>query len=411
MRIGLKIFGIGIAGALAVSGCATPAENANTAEATAAPATAKNEAAHIASMAKKLATANTLSMDVRDADTLLSIGGCTVRPLTESSEVVPSQLAAGLKKAKDYSVAQKGISLMVLKDGDIIHESYTGEAGAATLTDSFSMMKSVLALITGVAVDDGIIASVDDPVGNYIAEWKGKPEGDVPLRDFLTMSSGIEDAPMLSPKGQRLFLSTDIDGAALDYRLAGPAESIFRYNNVNSQIVGIAIDRAVKAKGYEGFADYLQQRLWCPLGNADANLWLDRPGGSPRYYAGMFARAADWARIGELIRNGGMANGRQIVSREWLQTMTSPSRNNAAYGFQTWLGKAWAEKRRYSPDTPIAVLHSAPYLADDVVFFDGFGGQRVYIVPSKGLTIVRTGLVNFNYDDAVIVNAIIEGLE
>jgi len=413
MRIHANLIGISIAGALALSGCATPVDDTDVAEATGvpSPAAVQDEEAHIAAMAKKLATANTLSMDVRDADTLLSIGGCTVQPLATSRDAIPASLAAGLKKAKDYSAAQQGISLMVLKDGEIIHESYTGEADAATLTDSFSMMKSVLALTVGAAVDEGIISSVDDPAGNYIAEWKGKPQGDVPLRDFLTMSSGIENAPMLSAKGKRLFLSTNIDGAALDYNLASPAEGIFRYNNVNSKIVGIAVDRAVKAQGYDSFADYLQQKIWCPLGNASANLWLDRPGGSPRYYAGLYARAADWARIGELIRNDGAANGQQIVSAEWVEEMTTPSKKNAAYGFQTWLGKAWEKQRRYAPDAPISVLHSAPYRADDVVFFDGFGGQRVYIVPSKGLTIVRTGMVNFGYDDAIIVNAVIDGMD
>lgn len=68
-------------------------------------------------------------------------------------------------------------------------------------------------------------------------------------------------------------------------------------------------------------------------------------------------------------------------------------------------------KRRYNQKNPIAVTHSAPYLADDVVFFDGFGGQRVYIIPSAGITIVRTGQVNFEYDDAKIVNLVITALE
>ena len=87
--------------------------------------------------------------------------------------------------------------------------------------------------------------------------------------------------------------------------------------------------------------------------------------------------------------------------------MARPSKANANYGLQVWLGSPWAAQRRYSAENPILITHSAPYLADDVLFFDGFGGQRVYVIPSRGITIARTGFTNLAYDDAVIVNAVL----
>ena len=94
-----------------------------------------------------------------------------------------------------------------------------------------------------------------------------------------------------------------------------------------------------------------------------------------------------------------------------IDEMARPSRANANYGLQVWLGSPWVAQRRYSAENPILVRHSAPYKADDVLFFDGFGGQRVYVVPSRGITIARTGFTNLAYDDAAIVNAVLAATE
>ena len=169
-------------------------------------------------------------------------------------------------------------------------------------------------------------------------------------------------------------------------------------------MIGVILDRQAKANGYGGFAEFLYQDLWCPLGNGESTLWTDDTG-MPRTYAGLNAGMEDWARIGELIRNSGRANDRQIVPAEWIAEMSAPSQLNPRYGYQMWLGGGWTEEpRRYNRDNPIGVTHSAPFDTEDLVFFDGFGGQRVYVIPSAGLTIVRVGNVNLQYDDAIIPN-------
>jgi CubicO group peptidase (beta-lactamase class C family) len=307
-----------------------------------------------------------------------------------------------LSAAKAYSDEAKGIGLIILKDGAIVHESYTSGANAESLTASASMMKSVLGLTFGIAVDKRIIRSIDDPVGLYLAEWKDDPRGRVTLRQLLTMSSGIGQSDFA-----KLLLSTDINAVALSTPKKNEADTVFAYNNASSQIAGAALDRQLRKKGYAGFTDFLQRTLWCPLGNGHAELWMDRDGGSPRYYGGMHASLRDWARIGELIRNKGRVGKKKVISAKWIAEMGKPSKVNPNYGLQIWRGSPWVAKRRYSAESPISVPHSAPYKADDVLFFDGFGGQRVYIIPSKAITIVRTGFTNLAYDDAVIVNAVL----
>lgn len=316
------------------------------------------------------------------------------------------QLVTAYEKAKEYHDQAKGLGVIVIKDGNILFEDYNPPAKGESLTTSASMMKSVLGLLTGIAVEKGAIKSVDDPVSKYLEEWKGDPRGDITIRQLLTMSSGLGKSNFM-----KLLLSADINAVAFQTPLAAEPGSKFAYNNAVSQILGIIVDRQIRKKGYRDFRDFMQRELWCPLGNGEAELWIDREGGSPRFYAGLHASLRDWARVGELIRNKGRVADRQIVSEKWVADMTTPSAANPQYGYQLWLGGSWTEKRRYADDNPVTVPHSAPYTSKDVAFFDGFGGQRVYVVPSKGLTIARTGLVNMGYDDAVIVNAVLSGLE
>lgn len=376
-----------------------------------APAISAVPQRDIAAASEALTGATVLDVDLFQPT--VTIGEkCDEQKLPTTGDAMSARLAAAIAQADSYSKAEKGVGLVILKDGKILHESYAGDAGAATFTDSYSMHKSILALVYGIAIKEGIIGSLDDRAGQYIDEWSNDPRGQITLRQLLHMESGLKLYSFSDPggKSRELLLAADINAVALDYPLADGPGAEFRYNNVNSQIAGIALDRALQTKGYDSYAGYLEQKLWCPVGNDTARLWLDREGGAPHYYSGLFTNPHNWARIGELIRNQGRLQGKQIVSAEWIKAMAEPAPTNPNYGLHVWRGSPYVAKRRYSQQNPLAVTHGAPYLAEDVLFFDGFGGQRVYVVPSSGLTIVRTGQVNFAYDDAKIVNLILDGL-
>ena len=184
----------------------------------------------------------------------------------------------------------------------------------------------------------------------------------------------------------------------------------FNYNNANMQIAGTALSRALKHAKRGDYASYLSQSLWCPLGNADASLWLEHPGGEPRYFAFLDATVRDWARVGELIRLNGQWHGKALLPAEWIAEMTKPSPANPNYGLGIWRGSPWVKARRYSKEVSMTATHSEAYLADDVVYLDGFGGQRVYVVPSAGLVIARSGETSKTWDDAVLVNLALRAL-
>ena len=329
-------------------------------------------------------------------------------PSCKTSELPHSEadhaLQSALSQAQEYSTSQNGVGLIVLQNGAVVHSEFAEGAGPTTLTSSASMMKSVLGLTVGIALERGIITSIDDPVGDSISEWQDDPRGAIIMRDLLTMSSGL--APL---SFSEFLLAPDANAAALNSQIAEEAGNTFYYNNVVSQLIGLILDRRVKAHGYAGYAEFLYSELWCPLGNGEARLWVDSTG-MPRTYAGLHAGLEDWARIGELIRNKGRAGDRQIVPASWVEQMSAPSPANPRYGFQLWRAGGWEAQRSYNPDNPMKVIHSAPFAASDLVFFDGFGGQRVYVIPSVGLTIARTGDVSFQFDDAQIPNPLVSAL-
>lgn len=362
---------------------------------------------NIAAKAATMTGASVLDTDRYTPSAVLA--GCSEENQFPIEKIGSAELKSAIEQAQTYSDSQRGLALMIVRNGSIIYENHAENVSIKTRTESFSMMKTVTALMTGIAIDKGIIKSIDDPVGDYLKQWQDDPRGQITLRQLLTMSSGLQHYPFGVPGGEieRLLYSTDINAVALRNPLTGSPGAVFHYNNVNSQLIGSAIDNALRRQGSSGFARFMQENLWCPLGNGEATLWLDRENGSPHYYAGLQATSHDWARIGEMIRNRGKLGSRQIVSEKWISEMLKPSDQNPAYGLHIWRGAEWQQIRKYDPSSAFGVPHRQAYLAPDVYFFDGFGGQRVYIIPSHNLTIVRVGEVSMTYDDSVIVNLIL----
>ncbi|MEE4152597.1 MAG: serine hydrolase [Erythrobacter sp.] len=325
--------------------------------------------------------------------------GCAGAPLPSAAP--GAGLAAAIAEAQAYSDAQRGLGLIVLHKGAIVHQSFAPGLTQETPSASASMMKSVIALLYGIALEEGMIGSIDDPVGEYLAEWQGDPRGTITLRQLLTMSAGLGQSNFME-----ILLSPDIGKAALAIEQVSEPDTEFSYNNAITKLLTLVLDRRLAASGKGSVLTFLEEELWCPLGNGDAQVWIDQQGAA-RGYAGLHAGLIDYARIGELIRKRGAAGGEQVVPESWIAQMAQPSAVNPQYGLHVWLGRAHTPQRAYSASNPIKVPHSQAFAAEDIVYFDGFGGQRVYVVPSRELVIARMGEVNLQYDDAIIPNLLI----
>lgn len=311
-------------------------------------------------------------------------------------------------EAQAYSEAQSGAGLIVMVGGRIVHEAYGAGVTADTRLVSHSLHKSLLGLAVGAALNDGIIASLDDPLGRYLTVWDDDPRGAITLRQAMAMASGLTLYSLAAGGGAGLELNygEHISATALAVPAAEPPGLSFNYNNANAQLVGLALSAALQSTTGEDYAAFVSRRLWQPLGNADAELWLDREGGDPHYFAGVHARLRDWAAVGEMLRTGA-----GLVSDSFRQAMQTPSAHNPNFGLLLWLGSPADGKRRYNPGNPYFVPHSAPFAAPDMVLMDGFGGQRVYSSAARQLVIARAGEISFGYDDAVIPNLVIAALD
>lgn len=332
-------------------------------------------------------------------------GGARPLPTAE-----PAQIAApALRAAIDYAEAMDSFALLVFHGGALVHEQYWQGHGPHSRFDSNSLHKGVLAMVLGLAIEDGHIDSLDDPVGRYLEEWADDARAAITLRELGTMHSGLRvEAFRLSPlsKGMRLVMGSNVEELTLALPLEDTPGADFQYLNFNAQALGIAVSRAVG----QPYARYLSERLWQPLGAPDAAVWLDRAGGTPRLFCCLLTTARAWIQLGRLLLDDGRIDGERILPGGWVAEMMRPSASNPNFGLHLWLGSPPDGVRPYNRESGLEATHSEPYLAADVVYLDGAGGQRLYVVPSAGLIILRIGKPRLDWDDAVLPNALLRGI-
>ena len=303
-------------------------------------------------------------------------------------------------------------SLLIWKDNALLLEEYFAPYGEELRPDSASMHKSVAALLVGVAIGEGAIGSADDRVGDYIPEWENDRRGDMKIRHLLEMNTGLR--PLSTEGGAtsasfRFFTEGDQARATtLSMQPQFPPGEKFHYLNVATQALCIILENATEIP----YAEYLSTRLWRPMGAKEAFVWLNEPDGFPRVYTALLARPRSWLRIGLLIKDFGRLQGRQIVPETYVRAMTSPSPTNPNYGWQVWLGNEFDPQRHYNHlEKGFGVAASEPFAIQDLIYLDGFGGQRVYISRSENLIIVRTGNQQLAWDDARLPNSVLKALQ
>jgi len=236
-----------------------------------------------------------------------------------------------LQKALEKAIAGNALSFLVLKNGALVTEYYAAGHGPHRWTDSASMMKTVTALLIGIAITEGQIHSVDDPASLYFPPWARDQRKEITIKNLLQMHSGLR------PEGEYedpfsdacyLALGTDARYVVENCPLTEKTGSRFDYNNINFEALGLILQNATKRP----FSEFMSEKLWAPLGNSNAALWLDHTDGVPRTFGFCFATARDWARLGQLILDRDKIDDRQLVPAAWIDFMCSPSPHEPTYG-------------------------------------------------------------------------------
>jgi CubicO group peptidase (beta-lactamase class C family) len=282
---------------------------------------------------------------------------------------------------EEYLDASGTTAFLVIHDDRLLYERYFDGYDESSIHTSFSMAKSFASALVGIAIDEGHINSVNEPITNYIPELLEKDERfeSITIRHLLTMSSGIKyeeggDLPWSEEADDtKTYYATDLRKLALENsRIEGKPGEYFEYNNYNPLLIGMILERATGMS----VSRYLQQKLWKPMGmEADGSWSLDSTeNGFEKMESGVNARARDFARFGMLFAEEGNWEGRQLISRGWVEestradTSTDPSQD---YQYFWWVNTPEGESYHFSAR--------------------GNYGQYIYVAPEKDLVIVRLG--------------------
>ena len=268
-------------------------------------------------------------------------------------------------------------SLLVVKDGLLIAEEYFGGASVETLHDVRSVTKSVVATLTGIAIDEGHIASLDDPIDLYLDPAVAPlttEQRAITVRHLLNMTGGFEwDETGGGGDYAAWITSGEHIGFLLDRPLETPPGSAFRYNSAAVHLLGVVVASAVD-EPLEVFADRV---LFSPLGVTTV-AWEGLSGGFVNGGAGIDLRARDLLRFGQLYLQDGVSGDGDVLPHGWVGAATQPAFTwRASYGAldSYTYGRLWWISES-QPETA--------YLAW------GYGGQFIYVVPDLELVVVAT---------------------
>lgn len=239
----------------------------------------------------------------------------------------------------------RNTGLLVMQGDTILVERYQYDRKPEHRFQSYSMAKTVVAMLVGIAIAEKKIDSIDDLAEKYVPALKGHPYGGTRLRHLLTMSSGVkfteyydgrDDVSVLDRKALGQQGPGGVDTVSTFTQRERPAGEKFSYASGESEVLGLVLRGAVG----KPLAEYLSEKIWQPMGaEADAS-WLTDAGGFETGYMGINATLRDWGRLGMLLANDGELDGKQIIPAEWVRAATvaqAPNTYGIAYGYQTWV--------------------------------------------------------------------------
>lgn len=271
----------------------------------------------------------------------------------------------------------KTSALLVIKDDVIKYEKYYLGGDENTLFSSNSMGKSFVSALMGIAVSEGYVESIDDPIGKYIPEFKGTEMENIPIKACLQMASGIrfdEDADM-SGFSMKTLIGIPAMKVISKYGMQEDPYTYRRYLSINTEILGQVIKNATGRR----LAEYMEEKLWSKLG-ADHDAYWTLSDDTELAMGGLSVSLRDYARFARLYLNDGNWEGEQILTEKWVKDSldvsaeySRPGANNdpyneIGYGYQWWV----------------------PEGTQNEFMAIGVYGQWIYVNPSKQVIIVKT---------------------
>lgn len=272
-------------------------------------------------------------------------------------------------------------ALLVIHEGEVKFEEYYLTGGRKVNWLSMSVAKSFISALVGIAIDEGHIGSVEEPITQYCPSLKGSAYDGVRIKDILQMSSGAawnEDYSDINSDinqfGKIMALGGSFNEFAATLKTDKTPGTNNHYNSTDTQVLGMLLTNATGRT----ITDYMQEKLWTPLGMESDAYWMVDDEGMEMAFGGLNATARDYAKLGELYRLNGLWQGKQIVPAAWVADSLTPDSPHLyrgrdekgqymGYGYQWWL----------------------PAGSDDDFTAIGVYNQFIYVNPKRDLVIVK----------------------
>lgn len=283
------------------------------------------------------------------------------------------------KEDSAYIDDMKTVSFLVIRNDSILYETYRGGWNNTLTSNLFSATKSIVGMLVGIAIDEGKIGSVDDKVMKYIPEYNRGRQKDITIRNLLTMSAGMdwdEAYASLFSVTTHGYYGNDLYKLIMGLDIVDTPGVQYSYRSGETQLLSFVLEAATG----ETISKYAEKKLWRPMMAGQDAFWLlDKKDGDEKSFCCFHTTARDAARFGRLMLNMGNWNGRQLVSREYMEEALAPASYLkdqwgkdplTYYGYQTWIMNYNGER--------------CPY-------FRGMLGQYIIAIPSKNAVVVRLG--------------------
>lgn len=287
-----------------------------------------------------------------------------------NTKKIPSQYLGDMERMKT-------IAYLTIKDDSIRHEEYWDGYSDTSHTSSFSMAKTFISILVGIAIEEGKIKSLDQPVSDFLPEYKEGNKSKISIRHLVTMSSGINfDESYINPIGfaAEAYYGDDLRKLIFKYDAEKEPGKYFEYLSGNTQLLGFVLSKATGMS----VSEYASQKLWKPVEAEHDAFWsLDHKDGDEKAYCCFNSNARDFARIGKLFLDSGRWDTTQVVPENYVlesiqpaPTMDGDEKNNR-YGYSWWL----------MPN----------YKGHNIFYARGILGQYIIMIPEEKIIIVRLG--------------------
>ncbi len=269
------------------------------------------------------------------------------------------------------------VAFLIIRNGKMLMEEYYDGYGPESLSGSFSMAKSIVALLVGAAIDDGYIQHIHQPVSDFLPEFE-IANHEVSIYQLLTMTSGLDwderyaNAFSITTKA---YYGKNLKRLLQPLGILSPPGEVFEYTSGSTQLLAFLLEAATG----KSLATYTSEKIWQKIGAENQALWsLDRENGIEKAYCCFNSNARDFARLGQLVLNHGAWEGENIISEGFIREAITPihnvkdSKDNWVdyYGYQIWI-----------------VNHKGL----QIPYFRGILGQYIFVIPQYDAVVVRLG--------------------